>query len=593
MFQTFYVTTRPETAAPRVADLRAWMKENGLDAFLVPRADAYQGEYVAPSDERLSWLTGFTGSAGFAVILSERAAIFTDGRYTLQVKAQTDGDLFETVDWPRTKLRDWLPDALPDGGRVGFDPWLHSVSELDGLKDLDGIEMVPSKNGVDAIWAERPAPPAEPMSEYPTELAGRNHNEKRIEIAKALQAKDLSAFVTNQPDALAWLLNIRGADIDRTPIAQAYGIIHADGSVNLFCDPEKAKPVSKHLGEYVRVNRPKDLIRHLGELDGPVGYHAASCPVALAEALQDGRKTADPIALPKARKTTAEIEATREAHLRDATAMVRFLRWLDEDRPEDVTEIGVVKALEQFRRDTNALRDISFETIAGSGPNGAIVHYRVNEETDRPLAGDPVILVDSGGQYLDGTTDITRTVPLVPEPPEEIAHAFTRVLQGMIAISRVRFPKGVAGAHLDALARAPLWMEHRDYDHGTGHGVGVYLGVHEGPARLSRVSEVPLEAGMILSNEPGYYREGAWGIRIENLIVAREAERPDGGDDREMLDFETLTWVPVDRRLIKADLLAPAERDWVDAYHAEVLARLTPRLEEADLRWLQAMCAPL
>jgi Xaa-Pro aminopeptidase len=296
--------------------------------------------------------------------------------------------------------------------------------------------------------------------------------------------------------------------------------------------------------------------------------------------------------LPKARKTEAEIAATRAAHLRDGAAMARFLRWLDRDAPEGTTEIDVVRALERFRRDTNALRDISFETIAGSGPNGAIVHYRVNEETNRPLDANSLLLVDSGGQYLDGTTDVTRTMPL-GVPPRAAVHAFTRVLQGMIAVSRARFPVGVAGAHLDALARAPLWAEHRDYDHGTGHGVGVYLGVHEGPARISRVSQVPLEPGMILSNEPGYYREGEWGIRIENLVVVVEAPRPEGGDDREMRAFETLTWVPIDRRLIDASLLSPDERAWLDGYHAGVVERLAPRLDGEDLRWLRGMCAPL
>ncbi|MEM8824905.1 MAG: aminopeptidase P family protein [Pseudomonadota bacterium] len=592
MFQDFTVTARPQDAPPRVAALRDWLTAQRLDAFLVPRADAYQGEYVAPCDERLAWITGFTGSAGFAVIAQDRAAVFTDGRYGVQVKAQTDAETFETVDWPKTKLADWLPGAFPDGARIGFDPMLHTVKEMEALDGLGNIELVPTANGVDSIWTDRPPAPAGPMSIYPDDLAGRTHAEKRRDIADALKQAKVGAFVTNQPDAVAWLLNVRGADIARTPIPQAFAVLHHDATVDLYCEPTKTAPVLDHLGDAVRIHPVEDLHDHLAKLTRPVGFDPAVCPVALHDLLQTPKAMTDPIALPKAKKTDAEIAATREAHLRDGAAMVRFLRWLDEDRPEDTTETTIVRALEQFRRDTNALREISFETIAGSGPNGAIVHYRVNEETDRPLADDPVILVDSGGQYLDGTTDITRTVPL-REPDDALRHAFTRVLQGMIAVSRVRFPVGVAGAHLDALARAPLWAEHRDYDHGTGHGVGVYLGVHEGPVRIARISTIPLEPGMILSNEPGYYREGEWGIRIENLIVVRKADRPNGGDDREMLGFETLTWVPIDRRLVKTALLSPDERAWLDDYHAKVLEKLTSRLDSADLAWLQAMCAPL
>jgi Xaa-Pro aminopeptidase len=592
MFQSFDVTARPQDAPPRIARLRAWMADEGLNAFLIPRADAYQGEYVAPCDARLAWATGFTGSAGFAVVLARRAALFTDGRYTVQARAQTDPDTFEQVAWPATKLADWLKDALPEGGVVGFDPWLHTVRELEALRKLDGLEMRPTRNGVDAVWQDRPAPPVAPMTAYPEALAGRPHEEKRARIAEALRDQGLAAFVTNQPDAVAWLLNVRGGDLERTPVAQAFAVIHADATVDVICAPAKAEPVRDHLGDAVRVVPPEDMTALLAALEGPTGYDPATCPAAMAEALRDGRATDDPLAIPKARKTEAEIAATTEAHLRDGAAMVRFLRWLDEERPDDLTEIGVATALEGFRRDTNQLRDISFETIAGAGPNAALPHYRVNTETDRPLAGEPVLLVDSGGQYLDGTTDITRTVAL-GTPPREVAHHFTRVLQGMIAVSRARFPEGVAGCHLDALARAPLWAEHKDFDHGTGHGVGVYLGVHEGPQRISRASSVPLEVGMILSNEPGYYREGAFGIRIENLIVVRPMDRPEGGDDRRMLGFETLTWVPIDRRLILTDLLGRDERAWLDWYHAQVAARIGPRVEGADRAWLERMCAPL
>ncbi|UWQ21074.1 aminopeptidase P family protein [Jannaschia sp. W003] len=588
--QSFDVATSPETAAPRVAALRGWMEARDLDAFLVPRADRFQGEYVAPCDERLAWLTGFTGSAGFAVILRDRAAVFTDGRYTVQVRAQTDAALFETVLWPDTKLADWLREALPDGGRVGFDPWLHTPKELEPLAAVSNIETVPVPNGVDAVWTDRPAPPAAPARAWPERLAGRPHAEKRREIADAV-ARKARAFVTTQPDAVCWLLNLRGADIARTPIVQAAAIVHADASVDVVCDPAKLAPVAEHLGADVRAVAWDDLPALLAGL-GPTGYDPATCPVALRDLIPEPVAMADPVALPKARKTAAEIAGTTEAHLRDAAAMCRFLRWLDEDRPEGATEIDVVHALEGFRRETDALHDIAFETIAGSGPNGAIVHYRVNEDTDRALDRDGVLLVDSGGQYEDGTTDVTRTIAL-GTLPAEAAHDATRVLQGLIALSRARFPHGVAGCHLDALARAPLWAEGRDYGHGTGHGVGVFLGVHEGPARISRVSDVPLEDGMILSIEPGYYREGHYGIRLENLAVVRPA--PEGGreGDRPMLRFECLTWVPLDRRLVVADLLGPEERAWLDGYHAEVLAKVGPRVDGADRAWLERACAPL
>ena len=591
VFQSFDVTARPDAAPPRVAALRDWMASRGLDGVLVPRADAFQGEYVAPCDERLAWLTGFTGSAGFAVILRDRAAVFTDGRYAVQVRAQTDPGTFETVDWPGTRLADWLPGAMPDGGRLGYDPMLHTVREIEALEGLDGIGLVKTENPVDAIWDGRPPRPCAPMTAWPDALAGATAAEKRTRIARSLG--EPTAFVSNQPDAIAWLLNIRGADIARTPVAQAMAVIHADASVDLVCDPSKAAPVAGHLGPEVRVTAPDRLERLLSGLSGPVGFDPAACPVAIRDMLAEPVAMIDPIALPKACKTEAELAATRAAHLRDGVAMARFLRWLDEERPRGATEISVVRALEGFRRDTGALRDISFETIAGSGPNGAIVHYRVTDETDRTLDGDPVILVDSGGQYLDGTTDVTRTVALVDAPPEDVTRAFTRVLQGMIALSRAVFPRGVSGAHLDALARAPLWMEHRDYDHGTGHGVGVFLGVHEGPARISRASDVPLAPGMILSNEPGYYREAAFGIRIENLVAVGEAGRPADGDDRAMLAFETLTWVPIDRRLIDAGLMSRDERAWLDAYHAEVERRIGPDLDGADRAWLARACAPL
>ncbi|MEL7183110.1 MAG: aminopeptidase P family N-terminal domain-containing protein, partial [Pseudomonadota bacterium] len=391
MFQTYEVTARPDEGPPRVAKLRDWMAAQGLDAFIVPRADMYQGEYVAPSDARLAWISGFTGSAGFAVITTDRAALFLDGRYTVQGRAQTDADTFEIVNWPATTLSAWLPTALADGATVGLDPWLHTVKEVDALRKLDTLQIIDSANGVDAIWTDRPAPPSAPMSAYPAALAGRDHTAKRTEIAAALVAGDVDAFLTTQPDAVAWLLNIRGADIERTPIAQAFALIHKDTHVDLICDPAKAAPVTAHLGPDIRVVPPEDAPALLARTPGTVGYDAATCPAALPDLMVRAKAMDDPIALPKACKSEAEIAATKTAHLRDAAAMCRFLRWLDEV-PAGTTEIDVAKALEGFRRDSNALLDISFESIVGSGPNGAIVHYRVNEETNRALDQDSVLL---------------------------------------------------------------------------------------------------------------------------------------------------------------------------------------------------------
>ncbi len=396
---------------------------------------------------------------------------------------------------------------------------------------------------------------------------------------------------------MAWLLNIRGSDVARNPLPHAFAVLHDDGSCDLYAAPGKAEGLAGHLGPDVRLYPTENLLRGLALLPSPVRIDPKGAPQHVLDALTDAGVTVsrgqDPCLLPKARKNAAEIAGTTEAHLRDGAAMVRFLAWLDAEAPGGgLSEIAVVTALEGFRAATNALLDLSFDTICGAGAHGAIVHYRVTEGTDAPVRPGELLLIDSGGQYIDGTTDITRTVA-VGEPPEGAAETFTRVLQGMIAISRARFPRGVAGQHIDALARAPLWLAGQDYDHGTGHGVGVYLSVHEGPQRISRISDVALEPGMILSNEPGYYREGAWGIRIENLILVEEASPLAGQDDRPWLSFRTLTWVPIDRRLIVAGLLTEAERDWLDAYHQGVLDRIGPRVDGAALAWLQAACAPL
>ena len=603
MLQSFTATTTPDQGPPRLAALRAAMAAEGIAGFLVPRADAWQGEYVAPCDERLSWLTGFTGSAGFCIVLPELAGVFIDGRYRLQVRAQV-APCFSPVNWPETQPGPWLRAHLAEG-TVGYDPWLHTADEIARIEAaLEGhpVTLRPMRNLVDAIWSDRPAPPAGQVWAHPEDLAGESSAHKRARLAEILRKAGQRAAVLTLPDSICWLLNIRGADVPRNPVVLAFAVLHHDGRVTLFAEPEKFGPeVRASLGDHVTLRPGVAFVPGLRTLQGPVRVDRASAPQAVSAELRDAGVELvwgdDPCRLPKACKTPAEIAATRAAHLRDGVAMASFLCWLDGQAQAVCTgarqtEIGVVQALEGFRRATNLLHDISFDTICGAGPNGAIVHYRVTEGTDRALEPGSLLLVDSGGQYRDGTTDITRTVA-IGTPPEGAAEAFTAVLQGMIAICRARWPKGLAGRDLDALARYNLWVQGRDYDHGTGHGVGAFLSVHEGPQRLSRLSDVPLEPGMILSNEPGYYREGAWGIRIENLVVVQEAAPLSGGDARAMLDFETLTLAPIDRRLIRADLLAPAERDWLNRYHARVLAELGPQVDADTRIWLESACAPL
>lgn len=600
MFQTFTASARPEQGPPRLAALRAVMAAEEIDIFLIPRADAHQGEYVADRDARLEWLTGFTGSAGFAAVLADRAGVFIDGRYRTQVKSQVAAE-FTPVPWPEISLADWLIEAMPEGGTLGFDPWLHTVDEVAGLAQrLNplGFSLVALDNLVDRIWADQPAPPSAPFTLWPAEYAGESADDKRARIGALVAKAGADVAVITSPDSIAWLLNIRGRDVERNPVTQSFALLHKDGAVDLFAHAGKADEVAPHLGPDVRLFDTEDFLTEVAACEGILLVDRKSAPEVVLQSAYAGEVEVifgeDPCLLPKARKNPTEINGMRAAHLRDGAAMVNFLAWVDEACPQgNETEISVVKALEGFRRATNALLDISFETICGAGSDGAIVHYRVTEETDRPVKTGELLLVDSGGQYIDGTTDITRTVT-VGTPPEGAADAYTRVLKGMLAIHRARFPRGVTGANLDSLARYPLWLAGLDYDHGTGHGVGVYLSVHEGPQRLSRVSHIPLQEGMILSNEPGYYREGAFGIRIENLIVVRAADAVAGGDpQRQWLDFENLTFVPFDRRLIDVQLLDQGERDWINAYHAEIVTRIAPLVDSKVQGWLKAACAPI
>ncbi|KMW58480.1 Xaa-Pro aminopeptidase [Candidatus Rhodobacter oscarellae] len=598
MFQSFDAPTSPEQGPPRLAALRAELAKEGLDGFLVPRADAHQGEYVAPCDDRLAWLTGFSGSAGFCAALRDIAGVFVDGRYRVQVKDQT-ADVFTPVDWPEVKLGDWLVEQLPDGGTVALDPWLHTLGEIETLQTRlsgTGIALKETGNLVDRIWPDQPPRPAEPVTQFPKEFAGKGDETKRAEIAEALRAAAQRAAILTLPDSICWLLNIRGQDIPRNPITHAFAILHDDGRVELFSDPAKFAGLGPDPAITLRGWDAFEAA--LAGLTGPVRVDKDSAPLAVTRVLEQAEVAIvydrDPCILPKACKTEAEINATRTAHLRDAAAMCEFLAWLDVEAPKgQLTEISVAQKLEGFRRATNALKDISFDTISAVGPNAALPHYRVSHASNLPVTTGELLLVDSGGQYQDGTTDITRTMAIGTPKPEHV-QCFTRVLQGMIAISMLRWPRGLAGRDLDALARFPLWKAGLDYDHGTGHGVGVYLCVHEGPARLSKISQVPLEPGMILSNEPGYYREGAFGIRIENLIVVQEAPALPGGDPkREMFDFETITWVPIDRSLIDTGALSAEERAWVNDYHAEVKAKVSGRVSPETKAWLDRATAPI
>ena len=600
MFQTFDSVASPAQGPGRLAQLHNVLAAEGLAGFIVPRADAHQGEFVAERDERLQWLTGFTGSAGFCVVLPEVAGVFIDGRYRMQVKGQVDLGVYRPVPWPDVQPGPWIVEHLATGV-IGYDPWLHTAEEIDRLeKALEGrgISLRPGRNFVDAIWPDQPGPVLGLAFVQADDLAGEKAASKRARLAEVLAKAGQTAAILTLPDSICWLLNIRGADVPRNPVLQGFAVLLADGRVSLFAEAAKfGAEVVAHLGAEVSLHASAEFLPALRALSGKVRLDRASAPILLAQELAAAGVEVvwgdDPCRLPKACKNAAEVEGMRVAHLRDGAAMVEFLAWLDAElsRP-GLSEIDVVLALEGFRRATNVLHDISFDTISGAGPNGAIMHYRVTEVSNRVIGQDTLLLVDSGAQYRDGTTDITRTVA-VGDPGDAARDAFTRVLQGMIAISRARWPRGLSGRDLDGFARYPLWLAGMDFNHGTGHGVGAFLSVHEGPQRISRLSEVPLLPGMILSNEPGYYREGEWGIRIENLIVVEVAPRLPGGDDRDQLSFETLTWVPLDRRLIVAALLAPGERAWIDAYHARVFALLEGRVSVPARVWLKAACQPL
>ena len=601
-FQTFDDSHERAAAPARIAALRAELKRRGLDGFVVPRADRQQNEYLPASEERLAWLTGFTGSAGAAAVLAERAALFVDGRYTVQAAAQIDAKLFAIEHLVDSPPEQWLEQNLKSGAKLGYDPWLHTSESADRLRKAcatAGAELVAvDNNPIDALWSDRPAPPAGPVSLRDIKLAGESAADKFKRIQAELKKLRADVLVVSDPQNVAWAFNIRGSDIAHTPLALAFAVIPREGKPALYVETAKLDNKTRPaLEEIAAVRAPAELTSDLAQLkDKTVRLDQASAADALTRLVSGyGGKPvrgADPIALMKAVKNHAEIAGSRAAHKRDGVAMARFLAWLEREAPAGkLTEIDAVEALESFRRDSGLLKDISFPTISGSGPNGAIVHYRVTRATNRTIGKNELFLVDSGAQYEDGTTDITRTVA-VGTPSDEMRDRFTRVLKGHIAIATAVFPENTSGAQLDPLARTALWQAGLDFDHGTGHGVGSYLSVHEGPARISKLGTVALRRGMILSNEPGYYKTGAYGIRIENLLLVIAAPEPKGAE-KPVNAFETLTLAPIDRRLIDSRLLTAKERNWIDSYHAHVQEVLSPLLDAATRAWLDAAARPL
>ncbi|SMC34014.1 Xaa-Pro aminopeptidase [Fulvimarina manganoxydans] len=606
MFQSFDDVSDSTETRQRIEALRSRFDALGIDCFVVPRADRHQNEYIPESEARLAWLTGFTGSAGTAVVLADRAALLSDGRYTIQMREQLDLDIFEPVSSVETSLEAYLSEHAK-GLAIGVDPWLTTIAGLERLKrtlDKVGGRLVRlNDNPIDSLWQNRPAAPAAPLRLHDEALAGRTVREKLDEIAGRIAEAGADLTALTDPASVAWTFNIRGSDVAHTPLVLSFAIIRADGTATLFVDEGKVgAEEARHLAALATL-RPYEAFADdfaKAATNAKVGLDRNLAAAALAEIVEKAGGSVvaltDPASLPRATKTAAEIAGSRDAHRRDGAAMVAFLAWLDDQAPGSLDEIGAAKRLEACRvaageAAQRPLRDISFDTISGAGPHGAVVHYRVSERSNRMLQAGELYLVDSGGQYEDGTTDITRTVP-IGEPTDEMRRMFTLVLKGMIAISTARFPKGTRGVDLDALARIALWKAGCDYAHGTGHGVGAFLAVHEGPQSLSRRGMVALEPGMILSNEPGYYKEGAYGIRIENLVLV-EGPAPIAGGDAPMLGFETLTLAPIDRRLIDFSLLFEEERVWLDAYHRRVADELTPFVTPSEAQWLKGMTAPL
>ena len=588
--------------------MRELLAAKELNGFIVPRADEHQGEYVPARSERLKWLTGFSGSAGVAIVLANRAVIFVDGRYTLQVRDQVDLDIFAIESLVENPPPEWIKANLGKGARIGFDPWLHTTGDIGSLTaaaEKSGATLVPlTANPIDALWQDQPKPPLAPVEIHPIAYAGELAKDKLVRLAAAIAKDGATHAVLTDPSSIAWAFNIRGGDVPHTPLALGFAVLAAEGPHLLFMDKRKLPiKTEAYLTQLADLRAPGNLEAEIAAL-AKAGAKIALDPVLAAEKLkmlvtENGGTViaaADPARIPRATKNQAEIAGTRAAHRRDGAALAKLLCWLDAQAPGSLDEIAVVTRLEEARRQTGEetqmpLREVSFSTIAGAGSNGAIMHYRVSRESNRPLRDGELFLLDSGAQYQDGTTDVTRTVP-IGQPTEEMRTRYTLVLKGTIGISMLRFPAGVRGADIDAVARVALWKSGLDYAHGTGHGVGSYLSVHEGPQRISKTGTEKLLEGMILSNEPGYYKPGQYGIRLENLVVVTPAEAlPDG--DIAMHGFETLTLVPFDKRLLRPHLLTRDELHWLDEYHARVLAEIGPMVGGEVLAWLEKATAPL
>ena len=601
--QTFDVKGGPHYGRENVPKLRAALDELGLDGFLIPHEDEYDNEYLPDCNERLLWVTGFSGSAGAALVMKDRAAVFVDGRYTLQVKDQVDGSIFDYCDLVGQGLYGWIEDHGRKGEKIGYDARLHSPAALNLLRTAAqraGVTLVSvDTNPVDTAWTDRPAAPKTPVVPHPIEFAGEDHASKRSRIGIAIRKGGADAAVITAPPSIAWLFNVRGSDVSRSPLPLSAAIIEANGTATFYVDPDKISDETRaYLGNEIALRPESEFGDGLAACQGKtVRVDPTTASAWVLETLETGgasvQQLEDPVMRPKAQKNAAEVEGSRQAHIRDGGAIVKFLHWLDtEAQSGEIDEIQAAQKLESLRKTLPELRDLSFDTISGAQGNGAFAHYRVSEETNLKLAKGSLYLVDSGGQYPDGTTDITRTVP-IGEPTAEMRTQFTRVLKGHIALSMVRFPKGTTGTQLDILARFSLWQAGFDYDHGTGHGVGSFLGVHEGPQRIAKApNAVPLEPGMIVSNEPGYYKADGYGIRIENLqVVTDPADIP--GGERPMLGFETLTVAPIHKGLIDTGLLTAEELAWLDGYHALVRERVLPLVEGDVADWLVRATEPL
>ena len=597
------------TAHANLAALRAELAARGLDGFVVPLTDEHMSEYVGAYAQRLGWLTGFGGSAGSAVVLADQAAIFTDGRYTLQVREQVSADDWAYVPVPQESIAGWLAAHAPEGSRIGYDPWLHTSAWVQdtaaALADRGVTLVAVERNPIDAVWTDRPAPSPAKMTVHADAHAGQSSAAKRSAIADWLGTERADAVVLTALDSIAWALNVRGQDVAHTPVALSYAIVGSDGTTDLFVAAAKVDDsVRQHLGNAVRIH---DRDAFAPALRGYAGKRVAADPERAVAAVFDaltagGAKVLalrDPVVLAKALKNPAEVAGHRAASIRDGAALSRFLRWVEAEAPKGgVSELSAAAQLLAFREATGCLLDTSFDTISATGAHGASPHYHVTEESNASLRMGELFLIDSGGQYADGTTDVTRVVP-VGAPTSEMRDRFTRVLKGHIGIATAIFPDRTTGAQIDAFARKPLWEAGLDFAHGTGHGIGSYLSVHEGPQRIAPpnypggAALEPLRAGMMLSNEPGYYKAGEYGIRIENLLLTVPVTIPDSDPERAMLGFETLTFAPIERDLIDPALLTPAERDWLDAYHADVAAKIGPELDGEERAWLLAKCAAI